>query len=207
VLALVLTLAVALALPPEPAALDDLNVPFLPPTEALCGGAAAAMVFRYWGDRHADVQQFAPLVDTRAGGIDTGALAGAVRARGWLATEIQGSLEAIRTNLEDQAPLILLIEDRPSRYHYVVAVGFDDRQVLVHDPTWGPSRPIAVDRLMRAWAATGFWALSVRPGPSTPRRSAATAVPSSSDDGSRPLTPCERLLEDAVAEITPGRLR
>jgi hypothetical protein len=46
-----------------------LEVPYLPQTEALCGGAAAAMLFRYWGDRHADVQQFAPLVDRRAGGI------------------------------------------------------------------------------------------------------------------------------------------
>ena len=44
-----------------------LNVPFLPQTPALCGGAAVAMVFRYYGDRHADVQQFAPLVDRRAG--------------------------------------------------------------------------------------------------------------------------------------------
>jgi hypothetical protein len=179
-----------------------LAVPFLPQTEALCGGAAAAMVFRYWGERHADVQQFAPLVDTRAGGIETGALAGAVRARGWLATEIHGSLEAVRAHLENETPLILLIEDRPSRYHYVVAVGIDDRQVLIHDPTWGPSRPIAIDRLMRVWAATGFWALSVMPGSSTPRRPALTAPSPSSDANSHPLTPCERLLEDAVAETS-----
>ena len=49
-----------------------IDVPFLPQTEALCGGAAAAMVFRYWGDAHADVQEFAPLVDRRAGGIGRG---------------------------------------------------------------------------------------------------------------------------------------
>ena len=36
--------------------LATLAVPFLPQTEALCGGAAAAMIFRFWGDRHADVQ-------------------------------------------------------------------------------------------------------------------------------------------------------
>jgi len=46
-----------------------LDVPYLPQTDALCGGAAAAMVFRYWGDAHADVQEFASLVDRRAGGI------------------------------------------------------------------------------------------------------------------------------------------
>ncbi len=45
------TLTVALSL----AASVALDVPYLPQTDALCGGAAAAMVFRYWGDRHADV--------------------------------------------------------------------------------------------------------------------------------------------------------
>ena len=44
-----------------------LNVPFLPQTPALCGGAAVAMVFRYYGDRHADVQQFEPLVQGQPG--------------------------------------------------------------------------------------------------------------------------------------------
>ena len=53
----------------EPAPPAALSVPFLAQTEALCGGAAAAMVLRFWGDRHADVQQFAPLVDRRLGGI------------------------------------------------------------------------------------------------------------------------------------------
>ena len=109
-------IALALAM----AAQTSLAVPFLPQTEALCGGAAAAMVFRYWGERHADVQQFAPLVDSRKGGIETGVLANAVRARGWLATEIRGSLDAIRTHLQEGAPLILLIEDDERLAHLIV---------------------------------------------------------------------------------------
>ena len=44
------TLAAALSL----AATVAMDVPYLPQTDALCGGAAAAMVFRYWGDVHAD---------------------------------------------------------------------------------------------------------------------------------------------------------
>jgi hypothetical protein len=39
-LAAVLSLAASLAI----------DVPYLPQTDALCGGAAAAMVLRYWGD-------------------------------------------------------------------------------------------------------------------------------------------------------------
>src|SRR2546426_164497 len=57
------SIAVALALA-SPLMLD---VPYLPQSDALCGGAAAAMVFRYWGDTHASVQEFAALVDRRGG--------------------------------------------------------------------------------------------------------------------------------------------
>src|SRR5215213_6578439 len=87
---LVVTLSLAASTPPRtvraagtPAAAPAMEVPFLPQTDALCGGAATAMVFRYWGDAHADVQEFAPLVDRRAGGIANDVLENAVRRRGW----------------------------------------------------------------------------------------------------------------------------
>src|SRR5262245_51422090 len=75
------------------AAAPVLAVPFLAQTELLCGGAAAVMVFRYWGDAHADAQQFAPLVDRKAGGIADDALARAIDARGWRTQRLDGSLQ------------------------------------------------------------------------------------------------------------------
>jgi hypothetical protein len=176
-----------------------LTVPYLPQTEALCGGAAAAMVFRFWGDRHADVQQFESLVDSHAGGIADAALIDAIRARGWSAQRLAGSLATIREQVEAGHPLILLLEDRPSRYHYVVAVGSDDQQVFVHDPTWGPSRRLSVVELMRRWKPTGFWTLLVTKGnavrPATPN--ADTSVRASDRD----LTVCDRLLNEALDKI------
>jgi hypothetical protein len=144
-------------------AILTLAVPFLPQTEALCGGAAAAMVFRFWGDRHADVQQFQSLVDTRAGGIAESTLIDAIRVRGWNTQRLDGSIAIIREQLDAGHPLILLIEDRPLRYHYVVAVGRDDEHVFVHDPTWGPARQLVVSELIRRWEPTGFWTLLVLP--------------------------------------------
>jgi len=141
-----------------------LAVPFLPQTEALCGGAAAAMVFRFWGDRHADVQQFQSLVDARAGGIADSTLVDAIRARGWNTQRLDGSVATIREQLDAGHPLILLIEDRPLRYHYVVAVGRDDEHVFVHDPTWGPARQLVISELVRRWKPTGYWTLLVVPG-------------------------------------------
>src|SRR5439155_4085724 len=139
------------------------TVPYLPQTEALCGGAAAAMVFRFWGDRHADVQQFESLVDRFAGGIADTVLVDAIRSRGWTVDRIDGSIALLHQELAAGHPLILMIEDRPSRYHYVVVVGVDDDAVSVHDPTWGPAHRIALAEFNRRWLAASFWTLRVMP--------------------------------------------
>ena len=48
-----------------------LDVPFISQSEALCGGAAVAMIMRYWGARGLDAESFAHLVDRSAAGIRT----------------------------------------------------------------------------------------------------------------------------------------
>src|SRR5919201_7059744 len=82
-----------------------LDVPFLPQTDALCGGAAAAMVFRYWGDSHADASQFATLVDRREGGIATETLVGFIERRGWRTGRVGDSIDALRVRLQDRQPV------------------------------------------------------------------------------------------------------
>src|SRR3954465_5676318 len=98
------TLAAALSL----AASLALDVPYLPQTDALCGGAAAAMVLRYWGDAHADGHAFAPIVARRAGGIATGALVASIRDRGWRTTHVEPSRDALGARVRDRQPVIVL---------------------------------------------------------------------------------------------------
>ena len=106
---MIITLAAALSI----AASLAIDVPYLPQTDALCGGAATAMVFRYWGDAHADVQEFAPLVDRRAGGIATDALTAAVASRGWRTSRVDGSLEALGARIHDGQPVVVLLPTAP----------------------------------------------------------------------------------------------
>ena len=157
------TLAAALSL----AASMAIDVPYLPQTDALCGGAAAAMVFRYWGDTHADAQEFAPLVDRRAGGIASGVLTDAVSRRGWR-TARAGSLDALAARVRDREPVIVLLPDRGDRYHYVVVTAVSDAAIGVHDPAWGPSRSIRTPDFEKAWQAAGFWSLVILPPPLGP---------------------------------------
>src|SRR5438093_6286825 len=86
-----------------------LDVPYVPQSEALCGGAAVAMVYRYWGDAHAGAAEFAPLVDRRAGGIVEGVLAEAVRRRGWTVAVFEGSINQLQTSLSAGRPIIVLL--------------------------------------------------------------------------------------------------
>jgi hypothetical protein len=145
------------------ASLPAMDVPFLPQTDALCGGAAAAMVFRYWGDAHADVQQFAPLVDRRAGGIANGVLVDAVRARGWGVGSVERSLDALKARVDDGQPVIVLVPERGNRYHYVVVTGASEDAIVFHDPSWGPSRSVRQAAFERAWRASDFWSLVILP--------------------------------------------
>jgi hypothetical protein len=120
----------------------------------------------------------------------------AIRAKGWHAEQIAGTFDALRLALEARRPAVLLIEDRPSRYHFVVAVGLTERDVVVHDPTWGPSRRIARTAFDRVWRAARSWMLVITPGasPSAPPAPAPSPI-------APPASACDRLLDDALDDI------
>ena len=44
--------------------------------------------------------------------------------------------------MRDGQPVIVLLPDRGDRYHYVVVIGTSEEAIVVHDPSWGPSRTI-----------------------------------------------------------------
>ncbi len=151
-------IAVAVSSPASAAGL--LDVPFVSQSERLCGGAAAAMVLRYWGARGVRAEDFASLVDEAAGGIRQSALSGAFRARGWNVLPLEASDgDGFARQIASGRPIVAMIEDRPGRYHYVVVVGWADDRVIYHDPARAPLRTIARDAFDRVWAAAGRWAI------------------------------------------------
>ncbi len=140
-----------------------LDVPFVPQSEALCGGAALAMVLRYWGVRNVHAEDFASLVTDTGEGIRTSDLTAAARARGLRAQPFVGERDAVRALLAARRPVIALIEDRPGVYHYVVLLAWAGGRVLFHDPAIGPHRVMTERELERAWAPAKHWTLLVGP--------------------------------------------
>lgn len=166
-----LILAALLALSSQSAALPK-AVAYLPQTEALCGGAAAAMVMRYWGDTRVRPEDFAPLVDRTQAGIVTTRLVEDLRARGWQAFPLRGAagdVSGIAQHLNNGRPVIALIEDRPSTYHYVVVTTLTAEGVAFHDPAVAPAQTMTREEFNRRWQRANYWMLLLLPGTGTER--------------------------------------
>jgi hypothetical protein len=177
-----------------------LDVPYLPQSEALCGGAAIAMVMRYWGTGGVYAETFADLLDADAKGIRGRDLMRALERYGFEAVSLEGDAPRIQERLAKRQPAIALIEDRPGRLHYVVIVGWRGDRVIVHDPARSPFRVFDVKAFARAWSASRFWTLIALPaGP--PSSSANPTV----NDGGRPPSVgagsnqvCHGLVEEGI---------
>ena len=179
----------------QPAQQPLLDVPYLAQTEALCGGAAIAMVMRYWGARAVYAETFASLVDADAGGIRGRDLMAALESRGFTAESFAGDAARVQAELARQRPPIALVEDRPGRFHYVVIVGWGADQVTVHDPARAPFRVIPVAAFQRAWSVSGFWTLVATPR-SADEPPGGGAEPSPSTAAA--AGPCDRLVEEGI---------
>src|SRR5262245_51740179 len=160
----------------EPLAL--LDVPFISQSELLCGGAAAAMVLRYWGERGISAETFSHLVDRSAAGIRTDVLVGELRRRGWTADGRDGDEVVLRRELSSGRPVLTLIEDRPSTFHYIVLVGWHERGVVFHDPARGPFIVMSTSEFARRWRAARRWMAVVVPGETTASNGTVERPPS-----------------------------
>jgi len=138
-------------------------VPYLAQSEALCGGAALAMVLRYWGMPDVRPEDFAGSLNPEGTGIPADALRRLTEARGFQAFAFSGGPPEAVSHLEKGRPLIALLSTAPERHHYVVMLAWANHPVLVHDPAVGPFRIIPESEWLGRWNPTGRWALLVLP--------------------------------------------
>ncbi len=184
----------------QPAPLTILDVPFISQSEALCGGAAAAMVLRYWGDRGLTAESFSHLVDRSAAGIRTDALISELRARGWMAVALDGTGEAIDAELARGRPVLTLIEDRPGRFHYIVIVAMTPDAVVFHDPARAPLRVVGREEFTRRWQPAKRWMAVVVPGEKE------RTTPPPARVASPPAGSCDELIAAGVSRAQAGDL-
>jgi hypothetical protein len=188
----------------EPApAVRVLDVPFVSQSEALCGGAAAAMVLRFWGARGVDAESFSHLVEERAGGIRTTALLRELDTRGWTAVAVPGSEDRIADEINRNGrPVLALIEDRPGAYHYIVVVGAPERGLIFHDPARSSYRVMPRHEFVERWRATDRWMAIVTPR--AERTPSPVPVSTVTTAASAAGSPCDALVAEGVRQAQAG---
>jgi len=172
-----LVLAAACAGPGTATVLEDIakdplggayiRVPFFPDDEQLCGPAAMASVFNYYG---ADIGLDAisqNLYDEKLGGSLPVDLLIYAKENGFTAKYYEGGLEDLKASLAAGRPLILFLNMGLPGYpvgHYIVAVGYNDRYstVIAHSGL-RKEMLIGYRRLEAAWSMTGHSTLLLTP--------------------------------------------
>lgn len=193
-----LLLAASLALHTQPGRLSLLDVPFISQSEALCGGAAAAMVLRYWGETGISAEDFAPLVNWKEGGIRTGDLARALVARGANVVAASGTPALAQRELADGRPVIALIQDRPGTFHYVVIVGWHERAVVLHDPARTPYVVMRPEEFEGRWKAGENWMAALSPTSKGPTATSQTERTLQTPTTDSHAGSCEGLVSEGV---------
>ncbi len=180
-----------------------LDVPYLPQSELLCGGATVAMVERWWGRRGVYAEDFESLVRPDSGGILTSDLESATRARGWDTRTFRGTPELLQQSLRDGVPVVVLIQVARGRYHYVVVIGWMGGNVVVHDPARAPSITMDEASFLTRWAGGGRWAMRIRPEPAAP---ALAGVDSTVRPATPPPAPCPPWIDRSLDAVAANRL-
>ncbi|MEO5761748.1 MAG: cysteine peptidase family C39 domain-containing protein [Vicinamibacteria bacterium] len=176
------------------------DVPFLAQTEDLCGGAAAAMVLRYWGEADVQSEDFAALVDHGKGGIVAADLIRALSARGFEPRAIRAESADVSHEIASGRPVIALIDAGGESRHYVVIVAWASGRVLFHDPAVGPFRLLPEAEFHRLWKVTDGFAIVLTPGASR----TVPAVPKATESGGpaasrKEASPCDEVIDQAIS--------
>lgn len=151
--------------PPVPTTTLVQGVPFVAQTARDCGPAALAMVLGFFGEPATLEDLTARLYHAGAAGTFTLDLLLEAKRRGLEARQVKGTLSVLEATLADGRPLLVFLDvgrvGWAPRWHFAVAIGLSPGGVLLHSGE-RPAMLLPVDRFLRAWSRTDYWALDVR---------------------------------------------
>jgi predicted double-glycine peptidase len=127
-------------------------------TNRACGAACLSMVYRSYGKDISQAQIWQAIAKpNRFGSLSstTHLMAGDALNRGFGAVAIQARhpLQALRICQQSDIRVILnhRLKHDVATGHYSVLVGIDDKNVVLHDPFYGPSRRLSHAELLELW--------------------------------------------------------
>lgn len=149
-----------------------LAVPFYKQdTTYTCGPVSLQMVLEFFGRRHSE-KELSQLAKTEHLGTAHGEMVRAVTALGlYCYVNSDAALEEVKYFLNLGQPVIVnFIEPSSDEGHYAVAVGYDKRHLILHDPWNGPYFRLSFADFVRRWYDDGarrshHWLMAVADRP------------------------------------------
>jgi predicted double-glycine peptidase len=141
------------------------DVPFYPQEAYQCGPASLAGVLNYWGLNISPAEIATEIYSQKARGTLDADMVFYAEKKGLRASQYQGSLEALKKNIDSNQPLIVLVDDGFWVYqndHYMVAVGYDEGSLIVNSGK-KQHQLIPLSRFLKSWERTKFWTLQITP--------------------------------------------
>ncbi|MGA3212636.1 MAG: C39 family peptidase [Terriglobales bacterium] len=129
-----------------------------PETNRTCGAACLSMVYRSFGKIVPQAEIWEAIAGkNRFGSIasNTFLMARDALNRGFAAVAIQARHPLQVLKLCHEGGIRAILNHRLNHDsgvgHYTVLTGFDDKRVVLHDPFYGPSRPLSYSEMMTLW--------------------------------------------------------
>jgi len=164
---------------------SSIKVPFVAPRSDLCGATSIEMVSSYWQS----ITTYTPrlskeeldartLIPAKSGTLQVELMATA-RANGLLAYTLAPTLDALLHELEQQHPVIVLVNRSYSWYplwHYAPVTGYNkkDQTILMHFSN-RPNEAINIATFKRLWERSGNWGVVLLPPEHLPASASSEA--------------------------------
>jgi len=141
------------------------NVPFYPQEDYQCGPASLAGVLNYWGFNISPGEIAAEIYSPHAKGTLDVDMVFYAEKQGLETSQYRGSLEDLKSNIDSNRPLVVLVDDGFWVYEqalFMVVVGYDAGGLIVNSGK-EQNRFIPLGRFLRSWERTKFWTLRITP--------------------------------------------
>jgi ABC-type bacteriocin/lantibiotic exporter with double-glycine peptidase domain len=141
------------------------GVPFFPQEEFQCGPASLAGVLNYYGLRMSPAEIAAEIFSRQARGTLDMDMVFYAQRKGMKAEHYAGNFDDLQGNLDSRRPLIVLIDQGfwvYQNHHFMVAVGYDERSIIVNSGK-EERKFISRDAFLKTWEKTKFWTLRITP--------------------------------------------
>lgn len=132
------------------------------PDGITCGPTSMAMVLRYYG-QDVTVEQIKQITKTHwfgNGADEVGMTAPdyivkALRQHGLRANLRNDNFEEVKYEISQDRPVIVLVRSGKKTWHYMVAIGYTEKQMTFSDPADGQYYNVNVEHFLSAWSHDG----------------------------------------------------